>query len=301
MVNNFSTRNFIVGDELFEKYSGLDIFNAFIPNLQVGKLFCSQLRNDNNPTCTVFQANNGYYLYKDFGNNTLLGPINYVKALTGIGYNEALILIKEKLKDKTPVILPEKRNITMMVKRLPRIDMSYWNQYYITEETLNKFNVSSISDYYVFEGEKFTHFRVKKCYAYWFRPYVYKILNLNSNYKWLGNSTVDDVEGLHQCKPSDNNKIVITKSLKDVMVLHQHGISAISPSSENAPLPVNIMNKLKKFNVTILFDNDEAGRKGAYHYEELGRLVFLDNEKDISDFQKEYGEEETMKWIESNL
>ena len=97
---NFSTENFAVGEILFSKYSGLDVFNAFIPNFTENGLFCSQLRIDNKPTCSVFQTNNGYYLYKDFGTGETLTPIKYVMKLYNIGAHQATNLIWKTLESK---------------------------------------------------------------------------------------------------------------------------------------------------------------------------------------------------------
>lgn len=55
--------------------------------------------------------------------------------------------------------------------------------------------------------------------------------------------------------------LVITKSLKDVMVLYEYGISAIAPCSENEFVTESqyerIKNKYKR--VWLLYDNDRPG------------------------------------------
>lgn len=61
--------------------------------------------------------------------------------------------------------------------------------------------------------------------------------------------------------PKSGDAIVITKSLKDIMVLYEFGIPAIAPISENCYLTDAQHNKLvNRFNKVILFyDNDKAG------------------------------------------
>lgn len=61
--------------------------------------------------------------------------------------------------------------------------------------------------------------------------------------------------------PKSGDAIVITKSLKDIMVLYELGIPAIAPISENCYLTEAQHNKLvKRFDKVVLFyDNDRAG------------------------------------------
>lgn len=106
--------------------------------------------------------------------------------------------------------------------------------------------------------------------------------------------------------PKDGGDIlVITKSLKDVMVLHEFGITAIAPCSENTFVTDKQYNKLRnKFKVgVVFFDNDKAGitamRQLKKKYPEL-KFIWLprNTEKDISDFYKKFGKRKTKEIIE---
>ena len=99
--------------------------------------------------------------------------------------------------------------------------------------------------------------------------------------------------------------LVITKSLKDVMVLYEYGITAIAPCSENVFVNETQYQKLKsKFkNIFLNYDNDEAGIKAMCkikkQYPEL-KVLFLPRhggDKDISDFRKMHGHKKTLELI----
>lgn len=90
------------------------------------------------------------------------------------------------------------------------------------------------------------------------------------------------------------------------MLLHEFGIPAIAPNSENLFLSEEQLDKLKaKFShIIVFFDNDLAGltsmRKIKDQYPEL-RYLFIPRKygaKDISDFYKKYGKEKTQQLID---
>ncbi len=108
-----------------------------------------------------------------------------------------------------------------------------------------------------------------------------------------------------QLDKSGGEYLVITKSLKDVMVLYEFGIPAIAPNSENLFVTDAQYKKLKsKFkNILVLYDNDLAGIQGLKRiknkYPEI-KVSFIPRKygvKDISDFRKKYGLTETQKLI----
>ena len=89
------------------------------------------------------------------------------------------------------------------------------------------------------------------------------------------------------------------------MTLYEFDITAIAPNSENLFVTDNQYQKLKaKFkNILVLYDNDLAGIKGLQKirqtYPDI-KVAFIPRKykaKDISDFRKKYGKEETEKLI----
>lgn len=104
---------------------------------------------------------------------------------------------------------------------------------------------------------------------------------------------------------SNSNDLVITKSLKDVMVLYEYGITAIAPCSENVFVTDVQYNKLKsKYKrIFLLYDNDLPGMQAMFKikktYSDL-KILFLPRyggDKDISDFRKVHGHKKTLELI----
>jgi hypothetical protein len=113
------------------------------------------------------------------------------------------------------------------------------------------------------------------------------------------------IQGAHMLSKKGGNDIVITKSLKDVMVLYQYGIPAIAPCSENIFITDSQYERLKKKykNVYLFYDNDETGIKSMCkikrEHEDL-RILFLPRhggDKDISDYRKAHGDKKTRELI----
>lgn len=103
------------------------------------------------------------------------------------------------------------------------------------------------------------------------------------------------------------DNLVITKSLKDVAVLYEYGITAVAPCSENIFVSDSQYQKLKKKfkNIFLLYDNDEPGLKAAFkikkQYSDL-KVLFLPrhgDSKDISDYRKAHGYNKTLELINS--
>ena len=115
------------------------------------------------------------------------------------------------------------------------------------------------------------------------------------------------LQGANQLPKEGGKYLVITKSLKDVMVFYELGITAIAPCSEHMFMTDNQYNKIcSKFeHIICCYDNDLAGVNGLNKihkaHPEL-KVCFIPrkyNAKDISDFYKLYGKDKTLKLINS--
>lgn len=103
--------------------------------------------------------------------------------------------------------------------------------------------------------------------------------------------------------------LVITKSMKDVMLLHEFNIPAIAPNSEVLFVTDAQLNKLKtKFkHIIVVYDNDFAGIENLSkihkaHPELIVTFIPRKYEaKDISDFYKKYGKEKTQILINAAI
>ena len=105
--------------------------------------------------------------------------------------------------------------------------------------------------------------------------------------------------------PKSGDYVVVTKSMKDVMLLYEFGIPAIAPISENCYLTDAQHKKLiKKFKHVILFyDSDSCGISCANRIRKSHPELYTCwiprkyGAKDISDFYAKYGKEKTLEII----
>jgi len=151
---------------------------------------------------------------------------------------------------------------------------------------------------------------------------IYSPLNVKDKGKWGGDAKEYDIQGLEQLNFLTDT-LIITKSMKDVMVLYNMGYEAISFNGEGYRLKnlnksqlKDLVNILKNYKyIYILYDDDPAGNLGADRL--MSNLYFLkikheldlsilritikseNGVKDISDMFLHHGETTTIDFINS--
>ena len=302
---------------ILSKVSEYDIYASYIGQFKPGLIYNSPFRKDNNPSFGIFLSKRtGKLLFKDHGSGVCGDVIKFVREYTGISnYNEVLQEIVKRLKITNKTVLKStkpiesKETVIGIVRQaFTKIDEQYWGSYHISMPTLEKYNVHSIK-YYLCNGI------VKGIYKDENPMYAYKVYNNFKIYrplgdkftKWRNNLTEFDVQGYAQL-PKKGNLLIITKSLKDVMVLHEMGYNAVSPSSESTFIPDVVLNDLKKRfkNILLCFDRDIPGvqnmRKVSLKTGLKGFLVHKSfKAKDISDAVKTNGFESVHDWLKKLL
>ena len=304
-------------DYILSKVNEYDIYASYIGQFKPGLIYNSPFRKDTNPSFGVFLSKRtGKLLFKDHGSGVCGDVIKFVREYTGISnYNEVLQEIVKRLKITNKTVLKStkpiesKETIIGIVRQaFTKIDEQYWGSYHINMPTLEKYNVHSIK-YYLCNGI------VKGIYKDENPMYAYKVYNNFKIYrplgdkftKWRNNLTEFDVQGYAQL-PKKGNLLIITKSLKDVMVLHEMGYNAVSPSSESTFIPDIVLNDLKKRfkNILLCFDRDIAGvtnmRKVSLKTGLNGFLVHKSfNAKDISDAIAKHGQCKVKEWLNKTI
>ena len=319
---NTDLTNIPTYDELLTKITEYDIYKYYIGNdIKLNFIISSPLRSDKHPSFGIFKsAKTGNLLFKDLSTGISGNCIHFVMNLFNITYFAAIkkvwfdIILNrvhktttgieiDKIKSTSTEILVNKRNWS-------KTDDDYWSQYGITREYLKRFKVHPIN-YYSINSEiaPAIYSNTSPMYAYFifnkikiYRPYEDK------TFKWRTNATCYDIQGYEQL-PDKCEHIIITKSLKDVIVLTMLGYNAIAPNSENHTIPEVIIDKLRKdkgtTKFTIFYDNDEAGMKAAEKllnkYEYFNNIFIGEECKDISDYVKEYGLNKAKEWMENNI
>lgn len=310
---------------ILSKTTEYDIYSYYIGRkVPVNTKFNSPLRKDDNPSFGLFVSKKTRnLLFKDQGTGVVGNCFKFVQLLYGLStYKEALNKINEDLslglleRSSIGVVVRDKYNpsrtrMAVKKKNFNDFDLKYWYKFGITRETLRKFNVFPIKKLWVNDAvHKFFYSKREPMYA--FRIYnkfkIYRPLSPHSD-RFLGNCNKYDVQGLQQLEDKGDT-LVITKSMKDVMVLYELGFNAVAPNSESSVLPRSIMSNLRsRFdNIIVLYDNDNTGINGMIKMKKTYRVkcVFIPKRygvKDISDFFSKYGFEESLNllnvWLKS--
>lgn len=312
--------NYVSEYDLWSHYAGIEVV--------LGKKIVSPVREELNPSAAFFVTTEGNLILKDFGGESW-SIWKYLKWKYNLDYKGILemidkdyqlgfksinrvnnynttkpkpVITNRKLEGESSYIYPAKRDFTQE-------DLEYWKQYGITEGTLKKFNVSSLTCFWVVKGEKANNHVTKPgefAFCYTLGKDKYKIYRpLATNYKWVNNGSSKILLGEDNL-PWVGDKLIITKSLKDVMLLYELGIPSVALQSENTFLDKELYERLsKRFKeIYLLFDNDKTGRENssklcaAY---KLKEIFVQGSQKDLSDYCKVYGVDitktELLKWL----
>lgn len=311
-------------EKILEKTTEFDIYSHYIGNKFIlGRVIKSPLREkDNHPSFGIFKCSKtGNLLFKDQATGVSGDCVKFVRLLFNIRYKKALEKIYEEVTTKSDFgtnlkkeFKGKRKILSIKRKNWTQTDDEYWSKYHINRETLNNFNVVPIDKYWI-DDKVGSLYYTKEQPMYAFRIFnAYKIYRPNSpnrEDKWRSNCLKTDIQGWEQL-PESGDLLIITKSLKDVMVLSLFNIPSIAPQSEVSTLPKEVILEAKKRfkRLVVLFDNDDAGIKGANDLKEKYDLEilfiskhFLDlyGIKDVSDYISIFGKESTEILLNYNL
>ena len=306
-------------ENLLSRIDSYNIFKYYCPNFKViGKPFTSPFREDKHPSSFIIYYD-GDLLFKDFGGESLRA-ISFVMKLFNLTFRDALEKINfdfnlglngnwsnSVIELENNINVPYKETTIIRIKRRDwnESDKLYWNPFGIQISTLTKFNVVPISFFsindYMFKAAELAY-----SYEYYWQNDIFrrKIYQPLSKDKWYSNGG-DVVQG-EGMLPKEGNLLIITSSLKDVMTLYELGYIAIAPTSETSFVPNKYFNKQKtRFARIIIFmDSDDTGIKRSIELNERWNLEYIlipkeYNRKDISDFNKIYGEEKSKELLKT--
>lgn len=306
-----------------------DIFKFYChPFQDIGIKFCSELRKDSSPTCSIIPWN-GKLLYKDFGNpDDTHDCFSYVQKKYNLTFGEVLKVIDtdfglglgSSASSKNQIALTygtqtvsERRASTIKIrsKAWSSADDKFWGQFGISKEIAIKFGVSPIDYFWINE------FRYKASpisYAYRFPSGRFKIYQPmdSTETKWFSNTKIEDVQGFKQL-PEGGEFVILTSSLKDVMTLYALGFLAVALQGEMlTPSPELIDVLSKRFStIVVLYDNDfhkddnpgqRMANKICTTYNLINVIIPAHyKSKDISDLVRDHGEEKARRIINIQL
>lgn len=303
--------------ELLDTIDELEVFTHFMGfKPLIGQTYISPLRNDKSPSFSLFWGKNGHLLYKDFGTGKSGDCIEFVKQLTHQSTREVTKEltdlftsnnIKRPLKRKRVKKVPE-NSTDIQIKKMDFNEegLSYWKSFGIDLETLNKYEVYQVKKVWINGDLKVSYTKGNPIFAYIIYDRIKIYQPLNRDNRFFTNCNRYYIQGWKQLNKS-NETLIITKSLKDVMLLDKLGYSAIAPNAESYTIPDIIITEINKTfdNIIVLYDRDVAGVVNARKLVKSHNFDFrFINKKykvkDVSDFYKKYGKVQTKKLL-SNL
>ena len=313
----------ITKEWILDKVSEDHIFSYYFgDHIQSGKLYRSKLRSDKNPTCSFYKNRNKQLKYHDFATGDNFDCFQYVMKLYGQTFHQALIQIvndfhldplnqssKSQPVQKYTVQVEERRETLIQIKpkAFSEQELKWWKGFGVTEKTLKKYKVFSCDSIFL-NGDYFSSSSPRvPIYGYYcgkkngqelWRIYFPS----KRSFRFLSNVGKSYIQGAKQL-PKTGDVLLITKSQKDVMLAYELGIPAIAPCSEVLFLSNKQIQHLKKRFKTIVvcYDTDLTGihnlKQIKVKHPDL-YTFFIPRKygvKDISDFFKKYGEEETRR------
>ena len=290
-----------------------EVFNAYgIPFTH--NSFKNPIREESKASCSFYRnKSDELYLidYSGWFNGNCFDFVMFMERKT---FKEALLLIYENfVQGKNIPITVYKNNanrekqfleynkteIIAIPKEFEKSTLSVWSKQGITEPTLKKYKVRPVERADVNSKIIYRDTFTFKCYLYYFAKvdglHRVKLYFPGSSNKFLTNSK--EIEGLRQLKKTDSMELVITKSLKDVMLLWEFGIASIAPPSERFKFSEELINELKRRGWIIysLYDFDFTGVKGMQELKKTfgiepillqKRREFVKIAKDLTDHYK---------------
>lgn len=303
-------------DEIYNRINQKTTFEFYFGNsIELGHSYRNPLRVDRKPGCKFFMFN-GTLFFKDYSINQSYDLAKFISLKNGISYNKALLTLvnDNKIMLNMPKIVYEKQELKEKVMNfIPRLlsknEAEYFKQFYINSGSCKKYNVVAcqsystnyITQYYYVDFNPAILYTVNsRC-----KVYFYKISK--DRLRFIGNVKEFDYFGYDEL-PWLGEKIIITKSAKDVLTLDCLGYNSISTQSETNKLDESKLEILKKRfkHIYIFYDYDKTGLESSLELQE--KYPFLINintedvnNKDISEMIKNKGRDYTLMYLKNVL
>ncbi len=324
MVFEFQPEN--VTKELLLRENSEEAYFAHYLGINPAKgLFRSPLRADTNPTCSFYRNKSDDLIFKDFGDGFHGNFINVVMHIFKVPYYKALSIIANDfgivkkphyqlneakiVYDGTKVEQKSETIIQVEVKDYTEKELEWWLKFGITPLTLKKFKVFSLKTVFLNGSYFCSSSEQTPIYGYYFGikdgRELWKIyFPTKKRFRFLLNTNT--IQGTKQLPKEACERIVVTKSLKDVMSLYELGVAAIAPQSESTMLTEKHVSQLMNKGFKKLYINGDWDRSGQRFMFQSRKtypcvcLSFKNKEKygkDISDFIAMHGIEKAKSLI----
>lgn len=277
-------------------------------------IFVSPFRTDHNPTCSLWRSPKDRLYFTDWAVGDPMDVFKLAQYVYGCdeqqalrtlydlakGYNHNIHLDRERR--PKPVIDQKPCEIRVRRRDWKKDDLEWWSRFGISLTTLNLFRVAPLEMAWFNERVVYMH-PYGIGYVYDFLDHDYKLYFPDKvKYRFLHNRA-DLLQGYDQL-PDTGEYLVITKSLKDVMLFRELGIPAVAPMAESIMVPEHYLQELdRRFDtIVVLMDTDLPGLRALRKYKQLGYQICMIPKrleaKDITDLYRKVSAAIMAKLIE---
>jgi 5S rRNA maturation endonuclease (ribonuclease M5) len=319
-----TSRQSYILDKMFDYISELEIYQGLIQRpFKLRNPISSPLRVDHKASFSIFAAKEGHLVFRDITHGISGNVITFIKAYAYLVEGHTLTTAKEIVQyvDQkfglgmldtqdgfVPVATPKPRvtyvyqeaHIYYKKRAYTPYDIRYWvTQLGVNLTLLEEYNIHSIK--YILNEVGHIIYRVKSYQLY----YAYQIYDAvktyqpqaEPDYKFRNTCPDDDYryyQGFQQLRHTDPNitTIVITKSMKDVVVYRAHtdNVDVIAPNSETTNVSEDFVKFCRQYykNIVIIYDYDREGVRRAnklrklylqYYAKEQVKVIFTDTKR----------------------
>lgn len=306
----------VTRDDVLSVISEYDIFVRYLGfKPTVGQLFSSPFRQDSNPSFGLFYSKHSRELmFKDFGTGEAGDCFKFAALMENVSIRKVVRILYEnnsvnrpKKTKKIPVKEVEDKDVIVEDIPFTAEGYAYWNGFGISPETLEKYNVKQINRFWVNGIEYWRASKAKPMFSYFiyskvkiYRPFYKKM-------KFYSTCTTSYIQGWEQLDYSKDT-VIITKSMKDVMLLSELGYAAIAPNGEGHAIPDKALEILRENfkNIVLFYDRDLPGMLASRRLLKLHndfKYMFTPRgtEKDLSDYYAARGAEDTKNMLTEKL
>ena len=225
-----------------------------------------------------------------------------------------------------PVIKVAKRNIELTGNKALGVKFRKWKQcdynyqtvkYDINEKQLKYYKIFPVENVFLGRDIIWSHRDDNPIYVYVFYKdgkYTYKCyrpLEKDKRYKWISSTNRTVLQGWDQL-PATGDTLILTKSLKDVVVYRTLGFYALACQNELGMIKDTVIDELRSRFDRIVLNNDfdYAGVTGTNLMKKAYNLPYFflqsfrtrsNGYKDISDFKEWHSIDASGKIINDNL
>lgn len=306
-------------DDILSKVSEEAIYKYFCKDFPK-RVFPSPFRKDKHASFGFFKRGNSW-LWKDIAMGDSGNVFQFVMKHQNLDFQGALKLIADifyiTAEGKNNIVINSKfstrqadeaeekgRSLIQVIRKpLTKDDLKWWNDRLLNPNLLEYYCIRAAKEVWC-DKRLVWYDKPNNPIYYWLYPYsnnvkCYRPLEENRQWKWLSNADdLKDIQGYHQCKIKlmPGRPLILTKSMKECGFFRAFHVNAMASNAEGYILNADFIRHIKKYCYPIisLYDNDEAGIKGATRLEETYGIppVFVNKDwgaKDPTDlWMKDY-------------